>query len=135
MSVSESSTTLFKPVKREPLQPSKLNHINEITNGLCKEKKSKNPRLLWQWVGGSRSQSDIFQSSQNSPKQVLIFLSCIPCAFCLYTLLKVVGYYDLSVLSMSVMGFPNKLNGGGWVGGGGGGELYPLFVWDFLNFF
>ena len=34
-----------------------------------------------------------------------------------YTLLKVVSYYDLSVLSMSVM-FPKKsLDGGGWVGG------------------
>ena len=30
----------------------------------------------------------------------------------LYTLLKVVGYYDLSVLSMSVMGFQKKF---GWV--------------------
>ena len=34
-----------------------------------------------------------------------------------YTLLKVVGYYDLSVLSMSVMGFQKKVwMGGGWVG-------------------
>ena len=34
------------------------------------------------------------------------------------TLLKVVGYYDLSVLSMSVMGFQKKKNlDGGWVGG------------------
>ena len=33
------------------------------------------------------------------------------------TLLKVVGYYDLSVLSTSVMGFPKKVwMGGGWVG-------------------
>ena len=32
------------------------------------------------------------------------------------TLLKVVGYYDLSVLSMSVMGFPKK-KFGWWVGG------------------
>ena len=33
-------------------------------------------------------------------------------------LLKVVGYYDLSVLSMSVMIFQNKKvwMGGGWVG-------------------
>ena len=38
------------------------------------------------------------------------------------TLLKVVGYYDLSVLSMSVMGFPKKF---GW-GVGGWGELYPI---------
>ena len=32
------------------------------------------------------------------------------------TLQKVVGFYDLSVLSMSVMGFQKKsLDGGGWV--------------------
>ena len=32
-------------------------------------------------------------------------------------LLKVVGYYDLSVLSMSVICFHKKsLDGGGWVG-------------------
>ena len=34
---------------------------------------------------------------------------------CIYTLLKVVSYYDLSV--PSVIGFQNKsLDGGGWVG-------------------
>ena len=36
-----------------------------------------------------------------------------------YTLLKGVGYYDLSVLSMSVMGFQKKevcMGVGGWVG-------------------
>ena len=38
-----------------------------------------------------------------------------------YTLLKVVGNYDLSVLSMSVMGFQKKV----WMGGGWG-ELYPI---------
>ena len=38
------------------------------------------------------------------------------CIMCVYTLLKVVSYYDLSVLSMSVMGFQQKsLDGGGWV--------------------
>ena len=58
------------------------------------------------------------KSSQNSPKPVLIFWSSIPFVFCLYTLLKVVGYYDLSDLSMSVMGFQKKLNGG-WVDGWG----------------
>ena len=56
---------------------------------------------------------------------MLIFFSSIPCVFCLYTLLKVVGYYDLSVLSMSVMGF-NKKKFGWWVGGWG--ELYPIFL-------
>ena len=30
------------------------------------------------------------------------------CILSVYTLLKVVGYYDLSVLPMSVMGFPKK---------------------------
>ena len=35
----------------------------------------------------------------------------------LYTLIKVVSYYDLRVLSMSVMGFQKKKFGWGWVGG------------------
>ena len=41
------------------------------------------------------------------------------CILSVYTLLKVVGYYDLSVLSMSVMGFQKKEVSmvGGWVGG------------------
>ena len=42
---------------------------------------------------------------------------------CIYTctLLKVVSYYDFSVLSMSLMGF-KKI---GW------GELYPVLFWIF----
>ena len=52
------------------------------------------------------------------------------CILSVYTLLKVVGYYDLSVLSMSVMGFQKKV----WMGGGWWGELYPNFL-DFLIFF
>ena len=44
----------------------------------------------------------------------------MPCVFCMCTLLKVVGYYDLSVLSMSVM---IKV----WMGVGLWGELYPFF--------
>ena len=70
-------------------------------------------------VGGcvQVSRNFFFNMSQNSPKTVLIFWSSIPCAFCLYTLLKVVGYYDFSVLSMSVMGFQNQkvCMRGGWV--------------------
>ena len=46
-------------------------------------------------------------------------------------MLKVVGYYNLSVLSMSVKGFQKKKFG--W-GVGGWGELYPFFL-DFLNLF
>ena len=43
-----------------------------------------------------------------------------------YTSIKVVSYYDLSVLSMSVMGFQKKV----WMGGGWG-EVYPSFFWIF----
>ena len=51
------------------------------------------------------------------------------CILSVYTLLKVVGYYDLSVLSMSVMGFQKK----SFVGNC---QLYPNFldVWNFFNF-
>ena len=47
------------------------------------------------------------------------------CILFAYALLKVVSYYDLSVPSMSVLGFQKKTvwMGGWWVGGGG--ELYP----------
>ena len=44
--------------------------------------------------------------------------------------LIVVGYYDLSVLSMSVMGFQKKKSG--WGGVGGWGELYPSLFWEFF---
>ena len=73
-------------------------------------------------MGGSRSHSEFFgvgKSSQISPKPVLICWSSIPCVFCLYiqpcrsTFLKRVGYYDLSVLPLSVMGFQNNLVGVG----------------------
>ena len=67
--------------------------------------------------GTSRFHSDLCvcgKSSQNSPKPVLIFWSSI---LSVYTLLTFVGYYDLSVLSIIVMGFQKKsLDGGGWVG-------------------
>ena len=38
------------------------------------------------------------------------------CILFVYTLLTVVSYYDLSVLSMSMMGFQKKIMGDGWVG-------------------
>ena len=47
--------------------------------------------------------------------------------FCLYTLLKIVSYYDLSVLSMSVMmGFQKKF---AW-----GCELHPVLFCNLFNF-
>ena len=44
-----------------------------------------------------------------------------------YTLLKVVSYYDLSVLSMCIVSdvFKKSLDEGGW------GELYPSLFWIF----
>ena len=54
------------------------------------------------------------------------------CILFVYTLLKVVRYYDLSVLSMLVMGFQKKRLDGGWVSGWG--ELYPSLFWNFFNF-
>ena len=85
------------------------------------------------WVGPGLSECVFGKSSQNTPKPVLIFWSSIPITMCIlsvYTLLKVVGYYDLSVLSMSVMGFQKKF---GWGVGGFWSELYPIFL-DFWNF-
>ena len=49
----------------------------------------------------------------------------------MYTLLKVVGYYDLSVLPMSVMGFTQKI-GGGWMGGVSSIHIF-LDFWNFLT--
>ena len=46
---------------------------------------------------------------------------------CIYTLLKVVSYYELSVLSMSVMGFHKKI----WMRVGGWYALYPSLFWIF----
>ena len=54
------------------------------------------------------------------------------CILFVYTLLKVVSYYDVSVLSMSVMGFQQKnLDGGGWVGRVNSIQVY----FGFLEFF
>ena len=82
-------------------------------------------------MGGSRSHSEFLfsffgKSSQNSSKLVLIFLNSTPCMCLLFvcTLLKVVTYYDLSVLSMSVMGFQKEV----WMGC----ELYPSLLWIFF---
>ena len=46
------------------------------------------------------------------------------CILSVSTLLKVVTCYDLSVLSISVMGLQQKKV---WMGVGGWGELYPSF--------
>ena len=56
------------------------------------------------------------------------------CILFVYTLLKVVHYYDLSVLSMSVMGFQKQKSlDGGWVGGVSSIQVSLDFL-DFFNF-
>ena len=51
------------------------------------------------------------------------------CILSVYALLKVVGYYDLSVLSMSV----KKSLDVGWVGGVSSIQFF-LDFWNFFNF-
>ena len=53
------------------------------------------------------------------------------CILSVYTLLKVVSYYDLSVLSMSMMGFQKKSLDGEWVGGVSSIQVYFGF-WEFF---
>ena len=50
------------------------------------------------------------------------------CILFVYTLLKVVSYYDLSGLSMSEMGFQKRFDGGGWVGV----SSIQFFILEFL---
>ena len=56
------------------------------------------------------------------------------CNLSVYTLLKVVGYYDLSVLPMSVMGFQKKSLHRGWVGGVSSIQFFWLDFWNCFNF-
>ena len=85
------------------------------------------------WVGPGLTRNIFFwKIFKNSPKPVLIFWSrgglvgpYTMCIMSVYRLLEVAGYYDLSVVSMSVMGL-KKI--GFW------GELYPIFF-GFLELF
>ena len=57
------------------------------------------------------------------------------CVLFVYTLLKVVvNYYDLSVLSMLVMGFQKESLDGCWVGGVSSIQVYFGFLEFFFNF-
>ena len=72
------------------------------------------------WVHVSLGFCLFGKSSQNSAKtstDILDYYTMCIHSVCIYsTLIKVVGYYDLSVLSMTVMGFQkNKV----WMGLGG----------------
>ena len=94
------------------------NYHMRAFRGFAKKKNSKNPRLLWKWVGGSRSHYFFF--IENHPKIALNQCKYFGVAYLsvsVYALLTVVGYSDLSGLSISVMGFPKKevWIEGGWV--------------------
>ena len=84
-------------------------------------------------VGGWVTQNVFFKSSQNSSKPVLICWSSTYHAYsvCIYrcTLLKVVSYYDLSVLSMLVMGFQKK----DWMDGVSSIRVYFGFLENVLT--
>ena len=98
--------------------------------GAVQRKNSKNPRILWKWVDGSRSHSEFVcgKTSINSSKSVQLF-GTVYHMYSVCILLKVVSYYDLSVFSKSVMVSKKNV----WMGGGvgGWGELYPSFFWIF----
>ena len=80
-------------------------------------------------MGPGLSEKNNGKSFQNSPIPILIFWSSISCVFCLYIHVNVVCYYDLSVLSISVMVFQKKFGWGGWVS-----EFYPVLFRIFFNF-
>ena len=72
------------------------------------------------WVGAGLTRFFL----ENRPKIALN-------QYCIHTLLKVVGYYDFSGMSISVMGFQkNSLDGGWWVGR----ALSKFFFYRFLKF-
>ena len=86
------------------------------------------------WVQVTRNFVTSGKSSQNSPKPVVIFWRSIPCVFCLYALLKVVGYYDFECSVHVSGGFPKKVwMEGGWVGGVSSIQFFFGFL-DFFNF-
>ena len=72
-------------------------------------------------MGGSKSHSHFLW--KNRPKTALVVYHDV---FCLDILLKVVSYYDFSVLSKSLMACQKKIMVGGW-----GEQLYPVLFWIF----
>ena len=123
-SFKQELDTFLKTIPDEPQTPgytymkraesNSLIHMTPL-RGCGTKKKLKKSDITMEVGGWVQSYSDFFfKSSQNSSKPVLIFWSSIP-YLSLYTctLIKVVSYYDLSVLSMSVMGFQKKLDGVG----------------------
>ena len=70
------------------------------------------PGLTWNFVV-------VWNITPKSSYTNMIFwasTSSTMCMLCVNTLLKVVSYYYLNVLSMSVMGFQKSSDRGGWMG-------------------
>ena len=83
------------------------------TKGICKEKQIPKIRDYYGsgWVGPGLTRNFVCVENRPKirlPKPVLIFGVVVYHVYSVCTLLKVVGYYELSVLSMSVMGFQKK---------------------------
>ena len=90
------------------IKSTKINIICDLVKGLCKVKKIQKSEMTMEvggWVHVSLGKK-IGKWSQNCCILVLIF-GVVYHVYC-DTLLKVVGHYDLSVLSMSVKGCQHK---------------------------
>ena len=74
------------------------------------------------WVGPGLTRNLFLENRPKIALNQYWYFGVVLCIFCLYTLLKVVGYYDLSVLSMSV-----KKVWMGWVGGVSSTQMF----WNF----
>ena len=84
--------------------------VSSVSKGICKVKKYQKYELtmeVGEWIQ---------VSLEKNYWKIVPKLPYAMCILFVYTLLKVVSYYDLWFLSMSVMDFPKKI-GWGWVGG------------------
>ena len=102
-----------------------------------KKKFKKNPRLLWKWVGGSRSHSELFWV-ENHPKIPVDQYRYIGVVYHMYSVCisivkKLLVIMILVFCQCQWCVSKKSSDGGGWVGGWG--ELYPSFFWGFFEFF
>ena len=102
-----------------------------LTKGLAEVKKCKKSELIlevggWVQVSLEKKCKSVPKQSYTSSDILGLYVMCI---FYVYTLLKAISHYDLSVLSMSVMSLQKEsLDRGvsGWC------ELYPVVFLGFV---
>ena len=126
----ESKLIVHSSIKVQNINSSR-SIMTKLLKGSCKENKnSKNPSLLWKWVGGSRSHSDFFV--ENHPEIALnqywyfgVVYHVYYVWIILYTWLKVVSYFHFEFFPCQwwVSKKQNLHGVCGW------GELYPSFFW------